>query len=51
MRGRRFFRFAMYNVCMGAGEWVLEQEVRDAHAHIDQAEIRLLSMIEEATAK
>lgn len=42
---------SMYSVCMGASEWVPVQEAMDAHAHIDQAEIRLLTMIEEAAAK
>jgi uncharacterized protein YraI len=38
---------SMYNVCMTGGGVVLVAEAEAAHAHIDQAEIRLLDMLEQ----
>ncbi len=40
----------MYNVCMTGSGRVLVTEVKEAHTHIDAAEIRLLDMMVEAGA-
>ena len=40
---------SMYGVCIAGGGSVRESEVRALYTHIDEAEIRMLDMIEEAT--